>query len=170
MYIYKDVCPYAENTTLPKVYKFEIYTISEHLWEQRSFKLTSNSQLCIYPQNLLGVVYLTLKLGKWLCFYSFQLRWKSRRLLYAISSTALTFHTGSSNNLKTLKQKTFLIRKTPKQNGFFLNVCCVLVFCVFLCCSVCLFVYEAFCHTALKLDMSTLFTTFFPWILKLILF
>ena len=140
MYIYKDVCPYAENTTLPKVYKFEIYTISEHLWEQRSFKLTSNSQLCIYPQNLLGVVYLTLKLGKWLCFYSFQLRWKSRRLLYAISSTALTFHTGSSNNLKTLKQKTFLIRKNTKTK-WFLSECLLrlgvlrvfVLFCVFVC-------------------------------------
>jgi len=140
MHIYKDVCLYAENTTFPKVYLFEIYTISEKVWEQRSFKLTSNCQLCTYPQNLLGVVYLTLKLEKWLCFYSLQLHWKSRRLLYAISSTALTFHTGSSSNLKPLKQKTFLIRKNPKQNNFFLNFCCVLVFyvfCVVLCVCLC---------------------------------
>jgi len=170
MHFYKDVCPYAENTTFPKVYKLEIYTISEPLWEQRSFKLTSNSQLCTYPQNLLGVVYLTLKLGKWLCFYSLQLRWKSRLLLYAISSTALTFHTSSSNNLKPLKQKTFLTEKHQnKMVSFWMPVasCC---FSCFFCCSVCLFVYGAFCHNALKLDMSTLFTTFFPWILKFILF
>jgi len=33
----------------------------------------------------------------------------------------------------------------------------------FLCCSVFLFVYGPFRHGALKLDMSTLFTTFFLW-------
>jgi len=37
------------------------------------------------------------------------------------------------------------------------------VFCVFLCCSLCLFLYGPFCHGALKLYMSTLFTTFFLW-------
>ena len=30
-----------------------------------------------------------------------------------------------------------------------------------LCCSVCLFLYGAFCHVAHKLDISTLITTFF---------
>jgi len=44
---------------------------------------------------------------------------------------------------------------------FFLNVCSVLVFYMFLCCSVYLFLYGPFFHHALKLDMSTLFTTFF---------
>ena len=34
---------------------------------------------------------------------------------------------------------------------------------VLLCCSACLFLYGPFCHGALKLDMSTLFTTFFLW-------
>jgi len=43
----------------------------------------------------------------------------------------------------------------------FLNVCCVMVFYVFLCRSVCWFLYGLFCHGALKLDISTLFTTFF---------
>jgi len=33
----------------------------------------------------------------------------------------------------------------------------------FFCCSVYLFVYRPFCHGALKIDMSTLFTTFFLW-------
>jgi len=44
-----------------------------------------------------------------------------------------------------------------------LNVCCILVFYVFLCCSVCLLLYRPFCHGALKLDIFTLFTTFFLW-------
>ena len=53
-----------------------------------------------------------------------------------------------------------------KSNGvhktivFFLNVCCVTVFYVFLCRSVCWFVYGPFGHGALKFDISTLFTTF----------
>ena len=32
----------------------------------------------------------------------------------------------------------------------FLNVCFVLVFCVFMCCFVCVFLYGPFCHGALK--------------------
>ena len=44
---------------------------------------------------------------------------------------------------------------------FFLNGCCVLVFNVSLCCSVCWFLCRPFCHGALKPDISTLFTTFF---------
>jgi len=43
---------------------------------------------------------------------------------------------------------------------FLLNVCCVLVFYVFLCCSVNWFLYAPFGHGALKLGISTLFTTF----------
>jgi len=35
------------------------------------------------------------------------------------------------------------------EKKFILNVCCVLVFCVFLCCSVCLFLCGPFCHGAL---------------------
>jgi len=38
----------------------------------------------------------------------------------------------------------------------FLKVCWVLLFYVFLCCSV--FLYGPFCHGALKIDMATLFT------------
>ena len=49
------------------------------------------------------------------------------------------------------------------KNSFFLNVCCVLVFYVFLFCSVFFSVYGPFCHCALNLDMSTLFTTFSLW-------
>ena len=44
---------------------------------------------------------------------------------------------------------------------FLLNVCCVLVFyvrCVVLCVSLCM---GLFCHGVLKLDISTVFTTFF---------
>jgi len=49
---------------------------------------------------------------------------------------------------------------TPlKQYG----VCCVMVFYVFLCRSVCWFLYGSFCHGALKLDISKLFTPFFLW-------
>jgi len=44
-----------------------------------------------------------------------------------------------------------------------LNVCCFIVFYVFLCRSVCWFLYRPFCHGALKLDISTLFTIFFLW-------
>ena len=39
----------------------------------------------------------------------------------------------------------------------------VLMFCMSLCCSVCLFLYGPFCHSALKIDLSTLFTAFFLW-------
>ena len=49
------------------------------------------------------------------------------------------------------------------KNIVFLNVCCVMMLCVFLCRSVCWFLYGPFCHGALKLDVSTLFTTFFIW-------
>jgi len=52
-------------------------------------------------------------------------------------------------------------RKTHER--FFLNVCCVFEFYIFLCCSVCWFLYGPFCQGALKLKISTLFTTFFPW-------
>jgi len=54
-------------------------------------------------------------------------------------------------------------KKFNKMCFFFINVCCVLVFYVFLCCSVCWIWYQSFCHVALKLDISTLFTTFFLW-------
>jgi len=37
---------------------------------------------------------------------------------------------------------------------FFLNVWCILVFYVFLCCCVCWFLHGPFCHDALKLDLS----------------
>ena len=53
------------------------------------------------------------------------------------------------------------------QNHFFLNVCCLLVFYVLLCCSMCLFLYGLFCHGALKLDLYTLFTTFFEHLFNL---
>jgi len=47
---------------------------------------------------------------------------------------------------------------------FFLNVSCVMLVYVFLCCyHVCWFLNGLFCHGALKLDISTLFTTFFLW-------
>jgi len=36
-----------------------------------------------------------------------------------------------------------------------------------LCCSTCLFLYRQFCHGALKLDLSTLFTTFFFLLISL---
>jgi len=39
--------------------------------------------------------------------------------------------------------------------------CCVMVFYVCLCRSVCWFLYGPCCHCALKLDISSLFTTFF---------
>jgi len=60
----------------------------------------------------------------------------------------------------------FCIIYNPKKkhkNSFFLNVCCALVFYVFLCCSVCWFLYGPFCHGALKLNISTVFITFFLW-------
>ena len=60
------------------------------------------------------------------------------------------------------KVNTVCVWQNPK-NTFILNVSCVLVFCVIMCRSVCLFLYGSFCHGVLKLDMSTLFTTFFLW-------
>jgi len=45
----------------------------------------------------------------------------------------------------------------------FLNICCVMVFYMYLCRSVCWFSYGPFCHGALKLDIFTSFTTFFLW-------
>jgi len=54
----------------------------------------------------------------------------------------------------------FLVFKLRRKKSL-LNVCCVMVFYVFLCRSVCWFLYGPFCHGALKLDISTLFTTFF---------
>jgi len=47
-----------------------------------------------------------------------------------------------------------------KKTSFF-SKC--LVFYEFLCCYVCWFLYGPFGHGALKLDISKLFTTFFPW-------
>ena len=52
------------------------------------------------------------------------------------------------------------VSKTLNQSKlvfFLLNVCCGMVFYLFLCRSVC----RPFCHGALKLDISTLFTTYF---------
>jgi len=56
-----------------------------------------------------------------------------------------------------------LLWKSEKQKSVFLNACCAFVFYVFLCCSVCWFLYKTFCHGALKLDISTKFTTTFLW-------
>ena len=53
-----------------------------------------------------------------------------------------------------------LVLKNTK-TSFFLNFSCVMVFYVFFCRSMCWFLYGPFCHGALKLDISTLFTTFF---------
>jgi len=53
--------------------------------------------------------------------------------------------------------------RNPKLITDFLNVCCVLLFCVFLCCSVFFVLYGPLCHGALRFDMSILFTTFFLW-------
>jgi len=68
---------------------------------------------------------------------------------------------------KSFKQ-SYQIKKCKRiiwktQKCFFLNVCCVLVFCLFLYCSVCWFLYGPFCHGTLRIDISTLFTTFFLW-------
>jgi len=57
--------------------------------------------------------------------------------------------------------KTIITEKHKKI--VFLNVCCVMVFYVFLCRSVCWFLYGPFCHGALKRNLSTFFTTFFLW-------
>ena len=44
---------------------------------------------------------------------------------------------------------------------------CSMCFCLVLC--VC-FLFRSFCHGALKLDISTLFTTFFLWVLSIIFY
>ena len=69
-----------------------------------------------------------------------------------------TTDTGLSQNL-TLS--TLCSGELKTKQTFLLNVFCVLVLYMFLCCSVCLFLYRPFCHGALKLNMSILFTTFF---------
>jgi len=56
-----------------------------------------------------------------------------------------------------------IIISVALENSFFVNVCCVMVFYLFLCGSVGWFLYGPFCHGALKLDISTLFTTFCLW-------
>ena len=56
-----------------------------------------------------------------------------------------------------------LLLRRKKQTSFFLNSCCVMAFYEFLCRSVCWFLYGPFWHGALKLDISTLFTTVFLW-------
>ena len=61
------------------------------------------------------------------------------------------------SHTKVILQVTFLDNLTKK----ILNGCCVLVFYVFLCGSVCFSMYGPFCQVALKLDVSTYFTTFF---------
>ena len=53
--------------------------------------------------------------------------------------------------------------KSEKHKNSFFNVCCVLAFYVCLCCSVCWFLCVPFCQGSLKLDISTLFSTFFLW-------
>jgi len=65
---------------------------------------------------------------------------------------------------ETIKKKENKNPKTHTHTCFFLNVCCVLVFYVFLCCSVCWFLYGPFCHGALKFDVCSLFATLFLWI------
>jgi len=62
------------------------------------------------------------------------------------------------------KRKLEMSWKTHTRNVFFSE--CLLplgVLPVFLCCSVCLFLYESFWDGALKHDISTLFTAFFLW-------
>ena len=63
------------------------------------------------------------------------------------------------NKLKKKKRK---IRNTQTIVFFWMPVAswCSTCFCCSVC-FVCLFVYGPFCHGAFKLDMSTLFTTFF---------
>jgi len=70
-----------------------------------------------------------------------------------------------AENVYTLLQdlnKRRKIRIKHKKVSF-LNVCCVMMFYVFLCRSECWFLYEPFCHGTYKLGTSTLFTTFFLW-------
>ena len=61
---------------------------------------------------------------------------------------------------KIKKNRNIRLRKTQKNSYFLMSVAslytqCFVMFCVFL--------YGPFCHGAHKLDLSTLFTTFFLW-------
>ena len=64
-------------------------------------------------------------------------------------------------NINKIKKEKYIV---------FLNVCCVMGFYVFLCRTVCCFLFGPCCHDALKLDISTLFTKFFEHLFKLIIF
>ena len=61
------------------------------------------------------------------------------------------------SNIFVVLYKHLCTLKTEEHKiAFYLNVCCVLVFYVFLCRSVCWFLYGPFCHGTLKLDISSL--------------
>jgi len=73
---------------------------------------------------------------------------------------AVTQHFLENSFKKLYIKNVRTIRKTQKV-GFFSKCIRMMVFYVFLCRSVCWFVYGPFCHGALKLDISTLFKIFF---------
>jgi len=97
---------------------------------------------------------------KWLlCTYHFGVLEVNKQLqtIYYFFALAL-FYILSSIWLNIIKLRK--IRKTEKNNYFLMSVAslytpCFVMFCVFL--------YGPFCHGTHKLDLSTLFTTFFLW-------
>jgi len=81
-----------------------------------------------------------------------------------LDSRPLDYETGDLTIELHLNRELHILKKIQKNtNNIFSE--CLLRLCVLrvLCCSLCLFVYRPYCHGALKLDMSTLFTTFVLW-------
>jgi len=83
----------------------------------------------------------------WLCLYQ------------RLSRTKCDSHRSISDNVMC-GTATFIRTMKLKENKKIKNRKTLYVF---LCRSVWLFLYGPFCHGALKLDISTLFTTFFIW-------
>ena len=95
---------------------------------------------------------------------NYQLRWLRVYLEEKAASEGIDPLTVTETDVERayVMSNKFALVRTYRKGFFLLNVCCVMVlhtcFCVVLCVS---FLYGPFCHGALKLDISTLFTTFF---------
>ena len=126
------------------------------------FILTVTTQTVIYWSSI-DLVFMNLNITLlYICFRSNL----SNNLPYPINpQRESAYSQGSSSNprqLGTLERQGSLINIT-RMYGLRHGVCCVMVFYMFLCRSVRWFLYGLFCHGALKLNISTLFTIFFLW-------
>ena len=110
--------------------------------------------------NLVEVFYALLKRGQSMTISSPSIQSQAAFLCLSVLTSLFCNLLIASLQRFDLRKKRQTCRKNTKKS-FFLNVCCVLVFQVFLYSSVCWFLYGPFCNGALKHDISTLFTKFF---------